>query len=114
MDTNNLKGYQKEVFKEFEELSDKINALVTFRNTDEYFLNLENIHDEYIILVKKENIQGIDSLTLDELRYMDELKTKSREYVLVCSQIDKMYDYREILIARIVTWGIDKDDFLEY
>jgi hypothetical protein len=39
MVTNNLKGYQKEVFKEFEELSIKIEDLITFRNTDEYFLD---------------------------------------------------------------------------
>lgn len=114
MDTNNLKSYQKEVFKEFQELSIKIEALITFRNTDEYFMNLKNILDEYIEMVKKETIQGVGSFTIDELRHMRELKTKSREYVLVCSQIDQMYEYREILIERIVTWGIDREDFLEY
>lgn len=114
MDTNNLNGYQKDVFKEFEELSLKIEELITFRNTDEYFLNLKDIHDEYIKMLKKESIHGADSHTLEESRYMNELKIKSREYMLVCSQIDRMYDYREILIERIVTWGIDRDDFLEY
>jgi hypothetical protein len=114
MDTNNLKSYQKEVFKEFEELSIKIDALITFRNTDEYFLNLKDIHDEYIKMLKKESIDGADSLSVEELRHMDELSRKSREYMLVCSQIDIMYDYRETLINRIVTWGIDKEDFLEY
>ena len=113
MDTKNLKGYQKEVFKEFEELSDKINALETFRNTDEYFLNLKGIHDEYLKMVKKKTIQGADSFTGEELRDMGDLETKSREYVLVNSQINQMYEYREILIERIVTWGIDKEDFLE-
>ena len=114
MDTNNLKSYQKEVFKEFEELSIKIEDLITFRNTDEYFLNLKDIHDEYIKMLKKESIHGADSHTVEEWRHMDELKIKSREYMLVCSQIDIMYDYRETLINRIVTWGIDKEDFLEY
>jgi hypothetical protein len=114
MNTNNLKGYQKEVFKEFEELSIKIDALITFRNTDEYFLNLKDIHDEYVKMLKKESIHGADSHTAEEWRHMDELKIKSREYMLVCSQIDIMYDYRETLINRIVTWGIDKEDFLEY
>ncbi len=53
MNTNNLKGYQKEVFKEFEELSIKIEDLITFRNTDEHFLNLKDIHDEYLKMAKK-------------------------------------------------------------
>jgi hypothetical protein len=114
MDTNNLKSYQKEVFKEFEELSIKIEDLITFRNTDEYFLNLKDIHDEYIKMLKKDSIHGADSHAVEEWRRMDELKIKSREYMLVCSQIDRMYDYREILIERIVTWGIDREDFLEY
>ena len=114
MDTNNLNGYQKDVFKEFEELSIKIDALITFRNTDEYFLNLKNINDEYIKMLKKESIHGADSHNEEELRHMEELKIKSREYMLVCSQIDIMYNYRETLINRIVTWGIDKEDFLEY
>ncbi len=114
MDTNNLKSYQKEVFKEFEELSIKIDALITFRNTDEYFLNLKNIHDEYIKMFKKESIHGADSHNEEELRHMEELKIKSREYMLVCSQIDIMYNYRETLIERIVSWGIDREDFLEY
>ena len=114
MDTNNLKGYQKEVFKEFEELSIKIEDLITFRNTDEYFLNLKDIHDEYIKMLKEESIHGADSHTVEEWRHMDELKRKSREYMLVCSQIDIMYNYRETLIERIVSWGIDREDFLEY
>jgi len=25
-----------------------------------------------------------------------------------------MYNYRETLIERIVSWGIDREDFLEY
>ena len=114
MDTNNLNGYQKDVFKEFEELSLKIEELITFRNTDEYFLNLKNILDEYIQMVNKESIHGVDSNTLEQRIYMDELKIKSREYVLVDSQINQMYEYREILIRRIVTWGFDEADFLEY
>lgn len=114
MDTNNLNGYQKDVFKEFEELSLKIEELITFRNTDKYFLNLKDIHDEYIKMLKKESIHGADSHTLEEWRHMDELKIKSKEYRLVDSQINQMYEYRETLINRIVTWGIDKEDFLEY
>ena len=114
MVTNNLKGYQKEVFKEFEELSIKIEDLITFRNTDEYFLNLKDIHDEYIKMLKEESIHGADSHTVEEWRHMDELKRKSKEYVLVGSQINQMYEYREILIRRIVTWGFDEADFLEY
>ena len=114
MDTNNLKNYQKEVFKEFEELSIKIEELITLRNTDEYFLNLKDIQDEYIKMLKKESIHAANSHTLEEWRHMDDLKRKSREYMLVCSQIDIMYNYRETLIERIVSWGIDREDFLEY
>jgi hypothetical protein len=112
MDTNNLKDYQKEVFKEFEELSHKIDSLVTFKNNDEYFLHLKDILNEYVSEIKRENIEGVNSFTLDELRRIDELKTKSREYVLVDSQIEIMFNYRETLIERIVTWGFKREEFL--
>ncbi len=112
MNQNNLKGYQKEVFKEFEELTNKINDLVYFKDSDDYFLSLKNIFDEYIKMVEKENIERVDSFTLDEFRYIDELKTKSREYILVCTQIEVMLNYRETLIERIVTWGFHREDFL--
>jgi hypothetical protein len=112
MNPNNLKGYQKEVFKEFEELTNKINDLVYFKDTDDYFLSLKSIIDEYTKMFEKENIQGVDSFTLDELRYIDELKIKSREYILVCTQIGVMLNYRETLIERIVTWGFQREDFL--
>lgn len=112
MDTNNLKDYQKEVFKEFEELSDKIDALVTFKKTNEYFLHLKDILDEYISEIRRENIEGINSFNLDELRRIDELKAKSREYVLIDSQIEIMLNYRETLIERIVTWGIKREEFV--
>ena len=112
MNTNNLKDYQKEVFYEFEELSQKITVLVTFKNNDEYFLHLKDILDEYVSEIKRENIEGVNSFTLDELRRIDELKTKSREYVLVDSQIEIMLDYRETLIERIVTWGFKREEFL--
>lgn len=112
MNTNNLKDYQKEVFNEFEELSQKIAVLVTFKNNDEYFLYLKDILDEYVSEIKRENIEGVNSFTLDELRRIDELKTKSREYVLVDSQIEIMLDYRETLIERIVTWGFKREEFL--
>jgi hypothetical protein len=106
MDTNNLKDYQKEVFKEFEELSDKIDALVTFKKTNEHFLHLKNILDEYISEIRRENIEGINSFNLDEL------KAKSREYVLIDSQIEIMLNYRETLIERILTWGIKREEFV--
>jgi hypothetical protein len=112
MNPNNLKGYQKEVFKEFEELTNKIDDLVYFKDTDDYFLSLKNILDEYTKMFEKVNIQGVDFFTLDELRYIDELKIKSREYILVCTQIEVMLNYRETLIERIVTWGFQRQDFL--